>query len=85
MFYLFRFYEWKVENKMNYRCTIENEEGKQIANIQFTLGSDKDIVMTDTIAIKVMDQFLNIVASSNFIKSSDCNTNLYREEWVDGI
>lgn len=70
---------------MNYRCIIENDEEKQLANIQFAIGVKELSIMNDNIAIQMMDQFLSIVAKYNQIEPRDCNTNLYKEQWIEGI
>lgn len=66
----------------NYRCNIAYKD-KQIANLQFNLNNNDK--KSDEKATKMMDEFLKIVATSNFIQPRDCNVNLYREEWVEGI
>lgn len=71
---------------MNYRCTIEDDEGKQIANIQFNTSSEDGMkIMDDVVAKQMMDEFLKIIAVNNFIQPKDCNTNLYKEVWINGI
>lgn len=70
---------------MNYRCTIENNEGKQIANIYFTISSDEAVPKMNKMARNLMEEFLKLIAVNNFIQPKDCNTNLYREEWINGI
>jgi hypothetical protein len=71
---------------MNYRCTIENNEGKQIANIQFKLGDGKlTNAVNDERAKNLMNEFLKLVAINNFFQPKDCNTNLFREKLVNGI
>lgn len=68
----------------NYRYTIEDNKGKQIANISFSLANDsKDT--NDNVARVLMNEFLGLIAAANYLKVDNCNSNLYREEWIEGI